>query len=340
LPDIRRETTFRDFVRRILAIALLMTAGIPALSSEPPLPLQTVADVPLSGGTTRLDYESYDPQSHRLFIAHLGDSLVSVFDTQTQKLVADIPEVGHVHGVLVVSELGRVYASATRTNEVVAIDGKTLTITARISGGVYPDGMAYAPDAHRLFVSDEVGTTETVIDTQTNQRIDTIHLWSTVGNTQYDPVSHHIFVNAQARNQLVEIDPARDEIIARHDLPGADGPHGLYIAADARLAFVACEGNNKLLVVDMKTMKVITSFEVGKDPDVLAFDPGLHRLYVAGEEGVASAFAVDNGTIRKIGEGFVGDDAHVVAVDPDTHRVYFPLEDINGHPALRIMKPR
>jgi hypothetical protein len=31
--------------------------------------------------------------------------------------------------------------------------------------------------------------------------------------------------------------------------------------------------------------------------------------------------------------------AHTVSVDPDTHLVYFPLENIGGHPILRIMKP-
>jgi hypothetical protein len=31
--------------------------------------------------------------------------------------------------------------------------------------------------------------------------------------------------------------------------------------------------------------------------------------------------------------------AHTVAVDPKTHLVYFPLENIDGHPILRIMQP-
>jgi YVTN family beta-propeller protein len=322
---------------RLLAVALLL-AGADAPAD--PLPLAHVADLPLTGSTSRWDYASLDPQRHLLFLAHLGDSVVTVLDTRSQKVVADIPDVGHVHGVLALPELNRVYASATRSDEVVAIDAATLKVTARMPGGVYPDGMAYAPEAHRLFVSDETGTTETVIDTQTNQRVATIHLWSTVGNTQYDPASKHVFVNAQLRNQLVEIDPVRNEIIARYDLPGADGPHGLLIDPASRQAFIACEGNDKLLVMDLKTMKLTASFDVGGDPDVLAFDPGLRRLYVAGEQGIVSVFGVEAAGVRKIGEGMVGNNAHVVAVDPETHRVYFPLKDFGGAPLLRIMKPR
>ena len=85
-------------------------------------------------------------------------------------VVKDIPKVSHVHGVLAIPELGRVYASATGTDEVVAIDDGTLEITARVPAGHYPDGMAYAPEVHKLYVSDEHGNTETVIDVETQQR--------------------------------------------------------------------------------------------------------------------------------------------------------------------------
>jgi hypothetical protein len=32
--------------------------------------------------------------------------------------------------------------------------------------------------------------------------------------------------------------------------------------------------------------------------------------------------------------------AHTVSVDPRTHLVYFPLENVAGHPLLRIMAAR
>jgi hypothetical protein len=38
--------------------------------------------------------------------------------------------------VLAIPQLGRVYASATGSNEVVAIDEETFRITARVAGGV------------------------------------------------------------------------------------------------------------------------------------------------------------------------------------------------------------
>ncbi|MDS0860242.1 hypothetical protein NUV25_21270 [Burkholderia pseudomultivorans] len=323
-----------------LGLFAFLAPGAEDPTTSSALPLKLVADIPLGGHATRLDYESFDPVRQLLFIAHLGDSTVIVFDTRSSRMVGRIPDVASVHGVLAIPELSRVYASATGSNEIVAIDETTLRIVARMPGGVYPDGMAYAPDAHKLYVSDETGGTETVIDVRSNTRIVTIPLGGEAGNTQYDPVSRHIFVNVQSRRQLVEIDPVTDRIIARVDLPGARGNHGLLIEPRQRLAFIACEGNDKLLVLDMHMMRVVSSFDVGKDPDVLAYDPGLHLLYVAGEAGIVSMFNVEVGKVSKIGEGHIGPNAHVVAVDDATHRSFYPLKSLRGQPALRVMEPR
>jgi YVTN family beta-propeller protein len=175
----------------------------------------------------------------------LGNSVVTVFETQSQKVIKDIPDIGSVHGVLAVPELDRVYASATKTNEVVAIDEKTLKIIARIPGGTYPDGMAFAPSVNKLYVSDETGSTETVIDVSSNTRVATIAFGGEVGNTQYDSATKHIFVNVQGRSDLAEIDPASDKVSARYPLSGAKGNHGLLIDSLNRVAFA--DGHDAVL---------------------------------------------------------------------------------------------
>lgn len=321
-----------------LACLLLLTHSLLAIAGAP-LPLQPLADVPLGGHSTRLDYASVDARRHLLFIAHLGDSAVIVFDTAAQQVSRRINGLSEVHGVLAVPELDTVYASATGTNEIVAIDEGSLAVTARMPGGVYPDGIAYAPAAHKLYVSDEIGRTETVIDVRARQRIATIPLGGEAGNSQYDPSTQHIFVNVQTLGELIEIDPATDQVTARIKLPGAQGNHGLLIEPQPRRAFIACEHNHRLLVLDLETRQVTGSFEVGETPDVLAYDAGLQFLYVAAESGVVSVFKTEPREIKVLGSGRVGPDAHVAAVDPATHKVFFPLKNVGGQPVLRIMSP-
>jgi len=105
------------------------------------------------------------------------------------------------------------------------------------------------------------------------------------------------------------------------------------------LAFIACDGNEKLTVMDLKSFQEIGASDVGKDPDVLAFDGNLGYLYVASESGIVSIFRVRDRKVEKIGDYPVGNNAHSVEVDPLTHFVYFPLRKEGKGPVLRVMKP-
>ena len=301
--------------------------------------LKTIADVRLPGGTTRFDYQSLDPSTGYLYLSHMGDGTVVVFDTKTDKVLANVPGFPVVTGVLVVPALKSVYASVTRNHEIGVLDTGKLVVSKRIKGGKFPDGLAYSPETHKLFVSDESGGVETVIDTQRNERVDTIQMGGEVGNTQYDPASQLIYACVQTRNELVEINPQTDKIQARYRLPGGEHPHGLYIDDQHGKAYIACEGDNKLLAFDMKNHSVENVFPVADGPDVLAFDRGLQLLYVACESGSVSVFRFSNGKLEKLGDVKVGANSHSVSVDSETHHTYFPLKNVKGSPILRIMAP-
>src|SRR4051812_15165584 len=321
------EVLVFPFVAALLSVCSAQTAK---------LPLRTMADVPLTGRATRLDYQSFDPQSGRLYIAHLGDDMLTVFDSNIGKVIGDVKDLKHVHGVLAVPELHRVYASATGTNELAVIDDQTLQVVARVPAGDYPDGIAYASKAGKLYVSDLHGKSDTVIDAKTNQRITTIEFAGGAGNTQYDAATGHIFVTVRRVNQIAEIDPQTDKVVSSYSLPGCAESHGLLIDGEHRLAFAACEDNAKLAVFDLTEMKMTALNSIGADPDVLAFDKSLSRLYVSAESGIVTIFDVRAGGLEKVGQGYFAPDAHTVAVDSRTHHVFFPLENIAGKPVLRI----
>jgi len=81
---------------------LMLTA---AIAAGPTFRLQPVSDVPLGGTTTRMEYESLDPHRHLLFIAHLSDGAVIVFDARAQHVITRIDgnqhEPQHGNGFLI-----------------------------------------------------------------------------------------------------------------------------------------------------------------------------------------------------------------------------------------------
>jgi DNA-binding beta-propeller fold protein YncE len=127
--------------------------------------------------------------------------------------------------------------------------------------------------------------------------------------------------------------------VARHALASCEHPHGFIVAPKGGVGYVACDGNDKLLTVDLATGRVLKKQPVAHDPDVLATDTD--RLYVAGESGNLSTFNIANASApESLGDVFVASDAHTVAVDPLSHRLYFALKDLNGHAALRVRVPK
>lgn len=308
-----------------------------AIPSNSPV-LQALTDIPLPGNTSRFDYQSLDPVTGLLYIAHMDADQLLVFDTRTERVIATVADLPSVTGVLVVPELHQVFASIAGDHQVAVIDTHNLSVIARMGHIDFPDGLAYAPQAKRVFVSDESGGGEVVIDATTNRIVTTIDIGGEAGNTQNDPGSGCILVAVQSRNEVVAIDPTTDWIVTLFDVDsGCNGPHGLLIDSPKRMAFVACEDNARRLVVDLQTLRVTGMFPVGEGPDVLSFDPGWHRLYVASESSVLSVFAEQPSTLQPLGQLTISN-AHSVVVDPRTHLVYLPLADVGGKPALRIMQ--
>jgi len=206
--------------------------------------------------------------------------------------------------------------------------------------GDYPDGIAHDPKRGAVWTTNESGGSETVIDAVTAQVRGTVDLGGDVGNVAYDPVADQMLVAVQGKGDLAAIDPQALTVTRRLPLPGCRGGHGLALDPPARLAFVACEDNATLLTVDLDSWQVTGTNGVGEHPDVLAYDQGAQRLYVASESGTVTVLDQQGGHLTELGSGHLADGAHVVVVDPTTGHTYYPIPaGTDGRPTLLEQAP-
>lgn len=322
--------------RFCLPVVLLAAPAACAQAPERTAEWRVVADVRLPGRAARFDYQNFDATTRRLWIAHMGAGEVLAFDVHTRQVAARVPDMLGVTGVLAVPSIGRVFAALSGRREVAVLDARSARVLERVPGGRFPDGLAYAPMAHKLFVSDEYGRQELVIDAASLKAGRPIPIGGEVGNTQYDSVSGRVWVAVQTRDELAAIDPTMDSVVMRLRVPGVERPHGILVDAVHRLAYVAGEGNARVGVLDLRTLRVLRTYPVGDDPDVLALDPERRRLFVAAESGAIAAFDVRGDSLVPL-PWYRAPHTHSVAVDPATHLVYVPLEDVGGRPVLRIL---
>src|SRR3954449_6856956 len=105
----------RDFVLAATVLGLALgSAQAPGHEAT----WRVVADVPLPGKPARFDYQSLDPTTGRLWIAHMGAGEVLAVDVRTRLVVLRIPDMPGVTGVRAVPALLRVFAALSGGHQV------------------------------------------------------------------------------------------------------------------------------------------------------------------------------------------------------------------------------
>ncbi len=301
-------------------------------------PLKAAGFIELPGPKgKRFDYLTIDPSRHVLFATHLGAGLLYVIDLNSGRLIKTIDDLPGIEGVEVASDANKLYTSDWYENEVGVIDLNSLKLIKKVPTETKPDGIAYAAPFHKIYVSDERGKAEAVVDVTKDQVVKTLHFLSETGNVRYDPVSRHILVNLQDKNAISEIDPAKDEQVAQYPVEGCEGNHGMALDSEGRLAFLVCEENNVLIAFSLESHKAVASLAIAEGGDVVAYDPGLRRIYVACYSGFITVIQKDGASqFRELEDVRIEKKVHSLAVDHATHKIYVPEQEVDGKPAARI----
>ena len=296
-----------------------------------------VIDLPGPPGR-RFDYLTTDDDGRQLFSAHLAAGLLYVINLQNNTVVATVSDVPGVEGVAYIGDGHKVYTSNWYEKKIGVVDLSQMKVVKKIPTEDKPDGIAYAAPFHKAYVSDERAKALAVIDTREDRPITMLRFDSETGVPQYDHVARKVYVNLQDQNVLAVVDPATDTVVGRYPVAGCKENHGMAIDPERHRAFLSCEGNDVLAVFNLDTQKVIATLPMAKGADVVQFDPGLGRIYVACGSGAISVFQMDHpDRFRKVEDVRVPRKVHSLVVDVKTHRVYAPAEEEDGRPVAKML---
>src|SRR5439155_555211 len=234
------------------------------------------------------------PDDYYLLSAHLDAGQMYVIDLRTNKIVATVLDTPGAEGVEYVPELKKAYTSNAGDNSIGVVDLRQMKVIKKIPTEAKPDGSAYAASFHKLYVSDERGKAEAIVDVRTDNLVKTLHFDSEAGMPQYDPIAQKVYVNLQDKNIFAVIDPATDEVVGRYPVEHCEGNHGMTLDPEHHRAFLSCEGNDLMAVFNLDTHQPIAFLPMAGGPDVIKFDPGLRRIYVACSSGAISVFQMDD----------------------------------------------
>jgi serine/threonine-protein kinase len=170
-----------------------------------------------------------DPATHTVYTANIGTDSVSVIDTSTNTVTANIPA-GRKPRSVVDSGTQTLYTTNGDDQTVSVINPATRTVTATIPVGIFPDQMAIDSGRHTLYVINYGANTLSVIDLATNTVTSTVQVGAAptpdndnplMGMT-VDPVSHSVYIahGGKSDKNVSVFDPATGTVT---NLPVGNG---------------------------------------------------------------------------------------------------------------------
>lgn len=301
----------------IVSIAsVLLLSGLAASAAEP---YHFIKEIPV-GSDGGWDYLTVDSAAKRLYVSH--GSKVVVIDTAKDVVSGEITNTPGVHGIAIAPELNRGFVTCGRESKVAIVDLKTLEILSTVETGKNPDGMLYEPGSKEAYIFNGRGESATVIDAKTGKVSATIKLGGKPEFAASDAEAGRVFNNIEDKSEVVAIDTKTHEVVNHWPIaPGEEASGMAYDEKNHRL-FLGC-GNNKMVMMDSVSGKVVDSVEIGKGVDANAFDPGTGFAFASCGEGVTTIAHEDSPEKLTVVQTLKTEKgARTMALDPATHRIY------------------
>jgi DNA-binding beta-propeller fold protein YncE len=289
-------------------------------------------------GTGRWDLLTLDAKHHRLFISRATH--VQVIDTDTGKIVGDIPDTLGVHGIALADDLNEGFTSNGKGDSITVFDLTTLKVTGNIKiSGSNPDIILYEPLTRHVFTFNGHSDSATVIDAVVHKEIKTITLPGKPELAVSDK-SGRVYVNIENKSEIDVIDSRSNRVIKHYPLGKGFEPTGLAFDQKHHRLFSVC-ANRIMDILDSRTGRIVAEVAIGAGPDAAAFDPALGIAFSPNRDGTltlvkerdADHFSVVQNLITQQG-------ARSMAYDPASHRAYLVTASFGAIPPATVEEPR
>ncbi len=302
----------------LLSISLFFAVGSFAAEPAPPPGYQVLKKI-TPGGEGGWDYLTIDPAARRLYIAR--SDRVMVLDIDKETLVGEVTNSPGVHGVALVPKLNRGFASNGGDSTVSVFDLRTLKEVARIKVGQRPDAILYDPASGRVFTFNAGSRDATAIDAENQKVVGTIKL---DGKPEFAATDEKglIFVNVEDKNEVLAIDAQKLTVEHRWPLSPGEEPTGLAIDRAHRRLFATCH-NEKMIILDADSGRVIASPAIGKKTDACVFDPDAGLAFSSNGDGTLTVVREESPGQFAVAENVATEaGARTMALDSKTHRIF------------------
>lgn len=312
---------------------LLVLAAMPCVAQTNWAVVQTFH----IGGEGSWDYVTIDAPGHRLFVTRATHT--QAIDTDSGKVLGDIPGQVRSHGVAIVPRLNRGFITdGGGPGAILVFDLKTYAVLGKLAAMPDADGIIYDAKLDRvLAVSGDGGTLMTFapdID-PANGKVTSIDLGGKPEFLASDG-SGKVFVNLEDKDVVAVVDLKSRSVVSRWPVAPAGHPVGMAIDPASHRLFIGCRNPQKLVVMNDETGKIEASLPIGAGVDATAAGAGL--AFASAGDGTLTVAAEKAGKFDVAQVVKTPTGAKTMGMNAETHRIYLPAVDLE--PAVAGTRPK
>lgn len=295
-------------------------------------PLTAKAPIVVNGGPGSFDFMGIDATNRLILASHPKRSGFAVVDLTTGT-AKEIDAVA-VNGIAADSVGKRVYAAGP-DKTLVAFDSSTWQKVGSLALDGPGDCVQFDSKHSLIYVDNDDGTKLWVVDPKTLTIVNTIAIKEAPEYMEVDNMRDLVFQAIKSTNSVQVVDLRSHSVIDEWSLGELKSPHGLAVDRRDGKLFIAGK-NGKLVILDVKTGKILETLTVTENSDQIAYDSELKRLYVPGN-GVMDVIQVSDDKAKILGMVPVPKGCHSVVVDPVTHDVWVAYTDATQSYMMRFV---
>jgi YVTN family beta-propeller protein len=289
------------------------------------------------GGDGGWDYLTLDETNHRLYIAR--ESRAQIVDTQSGKLVGELADTPGIHGVALVPGLKRAVTSNGKANSATIFDLETMKAIGQVPTGEKPDAIIFDPASKLVFAMNGKSNSASAIDPKELKVVGTVPL---TGNPEFAVADGRgtVFINLESAGAIAAVDSRKLSVKAVWPMAGCEEPTGLAMDRKNHRLFSVCH-NQKMMVVDSDSGKVVATLPIGAHVDAAAYDPKTQCAFSSNGDGTLTVVHEDSPDKFHVTETVsTQPGARTMALDPSSHKIYLVTAKYGPAPAASADSPR
>jgi len=253
--------------KKVLAAVSIGSNSVTLVSTETNQVLKTIY-------VGRSPHEpTFTPDSKQIWVSVRGEAYISVIDVAQMAEVKRVP-VADGPGMVSFTPDGKLaYVCSSFTPEVDIVNTKTYAIIKKIPvTSPFSPNIFTSPKGEWIALTHKDVGKVTVINTATQSVAKVLTTGAITNHVSFSYLNKKLLmlVTVGGENKLRVFDVAQD--FKQTDTLNIGAlPHGLWPSADGKLLYVGLEFGDQVQGIDLQTMKIISTIQIGQSPQALVY---------------------------------------------------------------------